>query len=176
MLLHPQRGARRSVDAPDTKIDMTPMIDVTFLIIVFFLCTLRFKSLEGRLGANLPRDVGVNDPSVAPVERPRLAVRVVAVGTLTRPDGAPYTAADAEARRRFVYDDSRQLEYRVGVTRTPDLAVALARAAELQAATGAAAVVLDVAPDVIQGEVVAVIDGLRGLGVEGVEFAASSAR
>ena len=55
MLLHPQRGARRSVDAPDTKIDMTPMIDVTFLIIVFFLCTLRFKSLEGRLGANLPR-------------------------------------------------------------------------------------------------------------------------
>ena len=91
MLLHPQRGARRSVDAPDTKIDMTPMIDVTFLIIVFFLCTLRFKSLEGRLGANLPRDVGVNDPSVAPVERPRLAVRVVAGGTLTRPDGAPYT-------------------------------------------------------------------------------------
>lgn len=176
MLIHPQRGARRVVDAPDTKLDMTPMIDVTFLIIVFFLCTLRFKTLEGRLGAHLPRDVGDHQGAEVPVEKPRLAVRVAAEGALLRPDGTPYTAADADAGRRFVHDASRALEYRIGVTRTRDREVAIARAADVQAATGAAAVVLDVAPGVTQGEVVALIDGLRGRGVNAVEFAASVTR
>ncbi|MDF1837417.1 MAG: biopolymer transporter ExbD, partial [Planctomycetota bacterium] len=39
--------------------DMTPMIDVTFLLLIFFMCTLKFKVLEGKLTAYLPKDVGV---------------------------------------------------------------------------------------------------------------------
>ncbi len=38
--------------------DLTPMIDVTFLLLVFFLCTLAFRPLEGRLEALLPKDGG----------------------------------------------------------------------------------------------------------------------
>ncbi len=42
------------------KIEMTPMIDVTFLLLIFFLCSIKFKILEGKLQTYLPKDVGVN--------------------------------------------------------------------------------------------------------------------
>jgi len=44
----------------ETVLEMTPMIDVTFLLLVFFLCTIKFKTLEGKIEAFLPKDVGVN--------------------------------------------------------------------------------------------------------------------
>jgi biopolymer transport protein ExbD len=47
------------------EIDMTPMIDVTFQLIIFFICTIKFKTLEGKLETQLPKDVGVN---AAPVD------------------------------------------------------------------------------------------------------------
>ena len=50
------------------------MIDVTFLIIIFFLC-LEFKTLEGKLAANLPKDVGVNTSKAEPMEK--LDIRIV---------------------------------------------------------------------------------------------------
>ena len=37
--------------------DMTPMIDVVFLLIIFFLC-IDFKILEAKLPAYLPKDKG----------------------------------------------------------------------------------------------------------------------
>ena len=43
----------------EIKVDMTPMIDVTFLLLIFFMCTLHFKSLEGMLASYLPKDQGV---------------------------------------------------------------------------------------------------------------------
>lgn len=36
------------------------MIDVTFQLIIFFICTIKFKTLEGKLETQLPKDVGVN--------------------------------------------------------------------------------------------------------------------
>jgi biopolymer transport protein ExbD len=38
--------------------DMTPMIDVVFQLIIFFMTTIRFKALEGKLETELPRDIG----------------------------------------------------------------------------------------------------------------------
>ena len=43
-----------------TETDMTPMIDVVFQLIIFFVCTIKYKSLEGKLETQLPKDVGVN--------------------------------------------------------------------------------------------------------------------
>jgi len=42
------------------ELQMTPMIDVTFLLLIFFLCSIRFRLLDGKLSAYLPRDRGVN--------------------------------------------------------------------------------------------------------------------
>jgi len=44
----------------EVEMQMTPMIDVTFLLLIFFMCSIKFKLLDGKLAAYLPRDVGVN--------------------------------------------------------------------------------------------------------------------
>ena len=49
---------RRSTPPPAPRIELTPMIDVTFLILVFFLCTIQLRSLEGQLESHLPRSSG----------------------------------------------------------------------------------------------------------------------
>jgi len=48
----------------DERLSMTPMIDVTFLLLLFFLCTLQFKRLEGKIPALLPRAGAGDAPSV----------------------------------------------------------------------------------------------------------------
>lgn len=58
----------------EAKIDMTPMIDVVFLLIIFFLC-IDFKVLEAKLPAYLPKDVGAHTTEVEPQEK--LSVRIV---------------------------------------------------------------------------------------------------
>lgn len=44
----------------EIKLDLTPMIDVTFLILIFFMVTLKFKTLEGKLVSYLPTDKGLS--------------------------------------------------------------------------------------------------------------------
>ena len=44
----------------ETRMELTPMIDVTFLLLVFFLCSIKFKVLEGKLSTYLPRDAGIH--------------------------------------------------------------------------------------------------------------------
>ena len=38
--------------------EFTPMIDVVFLLLIFFMCTLKFKTLENKLTTYLPTDKG----------------------------------------------------------------------------------------------------------------------
>lgn len=44
-------------------LNLAPMIDVTFLLLIFFSVTTTFKRAEGYLGARLPKDAG--RPTVA---------------------------------------------------------------------------------------------------------------
>ena len=55
-------ASRTTEEAASQEVDMqmTPMIDVTFLLLIFFMCSIKFKMLDGKLAAYLPRDVGVN--------------------------------------------------------------------------------------------------------------------
>ena len=46
----------------EIKQDMTPMIYVVFQLMIFFMSTIKFKTMEGKLSAYLPKDVGV-DPT-----------------------------------------------------------------------------------------------------------------
>lgn len=50
---------KRAKSLPDgSEPDLTPMIDMVFLLLIFFMCTLSFKVLEGRLSTHLPKDLG----------------------------------------------------------------------------------------------------------------------
>ncbi|MEQ8765851.1 MAG: biopolymer transporter ExbD [Planctomycetota bacterium] len=61
----------------EVKLEMTPMIDVTFLLLIFFMCLIKFKMLEGKLAAYLPKDVGVNNtPIEEPLEKIDLRITV----------------------------------------------------------------------------------------------------
>ena len=63
----------------DPVVGMTPMIDIVFQLLVFFLLTLRFKSVEHRIETRLP-DPGMAPTIVRPEERPTI------VATLHRVD------------------------------------------------------------------------------------------
>lgn len=43
----------------EIKMDMTPIIDMSFLLLIFFLCTLNMSGMEGLLLSYLPKNIGV---------------------------------------------------------------------------------------------------------------------
>ncbi|MFT7617642.1 MAG: biopolymer transport protein ExbD [Planctomycetota bacterium] len=51
---------KKSAVEEEIKMDMTPMIDVTFQLLIFFIITLKFKLLEKKLYSYLPTDFGTN--------------------------------------------------------------------------------------------------------------------
>jgi biopolymer transport protein ExbD len=57
----------------DSDLQMTPMIDVTFLLLVFFLCATKFKTLERKLDSYLPKDTG---PAPTPPPDDRLPTEI----------------------------------------------------------------------------------------------------
>jgi biopolymer transport protein ExbD len=50
--------ARTAALAERSGPDLTSMIDVVFLLLVFFLCTLQFRALDGQLPTHLSRNAG----------------------------------------------------------------------------------------------------------------------
>jgi biopolymer transport protein ExbD len=72
-----------NIKEPETvKMDLTPMIDVTFLLLIFFIVTLKFKVLEGRLDASLPKDMGTAATPSEPIEKVNVILLVSDPGTL----------------------------------------------------------------------------------------------
>ncbi|MHC4547205.1 MAG: ExbD/TolR family protein [Planctomycetota bacterium] len=61
----------------EAKLQLTPMIDMAFLIIIFFMC-LPFKTLEGKLQAFLPTDKGINPIPQEPPNEIKVQVHIVA--------------------------------------------------------------------------------------------------
>lgn len=45
-----------------SPLEMTSMIDVVFLLLIFFMCTTKFKLPEGSLRSHLPRNRGSSNP------------------------------------------------------------------------------------------------------------------
>jgi hypothetical protein len=102
--------ARPPIPDDDPKADMTPMIDVVFLMIVFFVC-IDFKVLESKLAAWLPRDRGSSRARAEPIEQLSVRVHVAAPGEVVR-------TTDGE---RFVLRGHR-VRWEVGPTVCADLA------------------------------------------------------
>lgn len=64
----------------EAKADMTPMIDVVFLMIIFFIC-IEFKVLESKLDAFLPTDKGSQNTVVEPEEQLAIKIHVESNGS-----------------------------------------------------------------------------------------------
>ena len=138
----------------ECELEMTPMIDVTFLLLIFFLLTLRFKTLEGKLSAYLPKDVGVNQMQAEPIEKVEITLRVVNEGKRMDPLDAtkPWSG---EKRYQWI---GREISYQIGPRKFTDLAALEARLVELHQADDKRPATIDSRPGTIYGDVVPVLD------------------
>lgn len=67
---------RERFEKEQMETDLTPMIDVAFLIIIFFMC-LPFKTLDGKLAAFLPTEKGLNPTPEKPPELFFIKIHIV---------------------------------------------------------------------------------------------------
>ena len=68
-------GSQDPNDNP-VSINVVPMVDIIFCLCVFFMCSMKFKELEGKFESWLPKDKGLDHPMKAetPIEEIRVAL------------------------------------------------------------------------------------------------------
>ena len=90
-------------------INVVPMVDVIFCLCVFFMCSFKFKQLEGRFDSWLPKDKGNLTPAAADaIEETRVALFWdEKTGSVTRQLGSRRVKDDAELQSllRQAHDD-----------------------------------------------------------------------
>lgn len=69
-------GKKKHKEEP-FELPLAPMIDVIFQLLIFFMCTMHFKSLEGKLSSHLPKDKGLFDTTVLNPQMDEYRIRLV---------------------------------------------------------------------------------------------------
>ena len=141
----PFRTERRQLE-----IKMTPMIDVVFLLLIFFVLTASFQVPE----QILPSDLSA--PGRTPVEEP-----------------IDQELDDLEEVVVKVTQDGERTQWKINETRYDSLDNVRRVLSALVRLEAGLPVILDVAGDVPLGRVIDVYDLCRAVGFEKVQFAAS---
>lgn len=98
----------------EVKPDMTPMIDVVFLMIIFFIC-IDFKVLESKLPAYLPKDKGSQSSMVEPQEQLSVKIYVENAGTPVYPAGIGPKDINPASGRPFRFKlENHRVKWEVG--------------------------------------------------------------
>lgn len=97
----------------EAKGDMTPMIDVVFLMIIFFIC-IDFKVLESKLPAYLPKDKGSQSDVVEPQEQLSVKIYVESAGTPIYPEGVTPGMISPNGRPYRFKLDGHRVKWEVG--------------------------------------------------------------
>jgi biopolymer transport protein ExbD len=150
----------------EVKPDMTPMIDITFLLLIFFIVTLKFKTLEGRLDSNLPKDMGTSNAETEEIEKVDIIIQIANPGTRV-PD--PKTRTTSKPLGRLEHFRGRFLRVSVGTntftvrTDALDKAGLFADLSSLRTALEGydrdeTPVTLDAREGVVYGDVIGVLD------------------
>ncbi len=160
----------RELAEEECELTMTPMIDVTFLLLIFFMCTIKFKTLEGKLAANLPKDVGVNTSEAEPVEKVDIKLILEKEGTKVHPrrEGMAWIGQGA-----FRYGDDRVVKYVIGPFETRKLSEVVKRLEELHRADEDRGSTIDARKDIVYSDVVKVLDAAIDVGFKEVTFVGS---
>ncbi len=150
----------------ECEMQMTPMIDVVFLLLIFFMCTLKFKTLEGKLSAYLPKDVGVNTFEAEPVEKVEIKLTVKHPGKKMSARN-PRLEWDGDGRFEYV---GRVIQYQIGPKRTEDIEVLADRLKEIFKADETRPATIDSRKGTVYGDVVAVLDAAILAGYTQITF------
>ena len=130
----------KKIAEDEARLEMTPMIDVTFLLLVFFMATLQFKTLDGKLAAYLPKEAG----SCWTEPEPSIDVRIFASEQGVSYSVGPKKVSTMETLRTLLQRYQAQ---------APDRPVAIGPA-----------------PGVDHGTTVGVLDTVLNIGFERVRF------
>lgn len=170
----------KEIQLEEHKLEMTPMIDVTFLLLIFFMCTIKFKTLEGKLAAYLPKDVGVNTSDAEPKEKIDIYLRLDQAGTrvLTRPlqvEGARVPWNSPEDGEFTLVD--HEVTYNVNRDSFEDDAAGLAKMRTkletLRRADPERAVTIKAMQGIVYRDIIPVLDTCIEVGFTDVTFAGS---
>jgi len=160
-------GVGSSQESMEMKGDMTPMIDVVFQLLIFFMLTIKFKLLEGKLSAYLPKDVGVNRTQAEPKDKVEIKLKVEREGSKLMPDdsGKPW---DGEGAFRFGPD--RVIRYSVGPKSSLEMREIVNRVKELYKIDPKGSVTIDPLPGTCYADVVKILDEVILIGYTDVSF------
>jgi biopolymer transport protein ExbD len=161
------------------EMEMTPMIDVTFLLLIFFVCTIKFKTLEGKLAAYLPKDVGVNSSDAEPKEKIDIVLKV-------KNAGEPVEFDAMEKGRKVPWTSPKQgeftllgheVEYNVNRDTFKDdeagIAAMSARLKQMLIVDPERAVTIKAMQGVVYKDIIPVLDTCIDVGFTDVTFAGS---
>jgi hypothetical protein len=156
----------RKCASADTQLNMTPMIDIVFQLILFFLFSLHFKSLDFRIETQMPNRYGIN-PGPMVDQPPHLCA------SLFRLDAEDPARARTKIRlggREWIVPDIGRA--------TPEARTAIFdqvrdQIASIHAVSDAMGEIAAPAPSgalVPHGDVIGVLDAFLGAKVKDVEF------
>jgi biopolymer transport protein ExbD len=161
------------------RLDMTPLIDCVFLMIIFFVC-IDFRVLEAKLPAYLPKDVGSKSTVVLPKEH--LIVRIHRAG-------ATPGSLDPETRRPWRFQlEGHTVRWEVGPRPFADAAAMHAELRRIAAdplslvpdpTTGQPKlppIVLEGLPGTYYADLAATTDAVHEAGFREIQFGAGSWR
>ena len=136
------------------KLEMTPMIDVTFLLLIFFMCMIKFKTLEGKLAAYLPKDVGVNPPDAEPIEKIDLVLKVARPGSKLHPlKEEPWSGTGP-----YRYGPDRVIQYAIGPRQVSSLEDVSRQLGDYFKADPERGMTIDPRQDIVNADVMAALD------------------
>ena len=117
----------------EAKLELTPMIDVSFLILIFFMC-LPFKTLEGKLQAFLPTDKGINPIPQDPPNEIKVSVHIVARNEVSRTWGpeTAQTTVQMPSRVKYKFGESTFIPGGINVINPVDVSQLRTPGAELR--------------------------------------------
>jgi biopolymer transport protein ExbD len=175
---------KRVEEEKASELNMTPMIDIVFQLLIFFMLSMHFKEVEGRLLSTLPKKSGL-ESSLAPVRLEEVRIVLCAGGDArthltdkgrheaAAKDGRVCRAAVekvdiGELRRTEDAADAREgnrAVYRAAARRARELVEALRTDRSKPAP-----VILDGDSEVAYEHVLGIVNACREAGIANVEF------
>ena len=159
------RRLARKRRTEESGLSLTSMIDVTFLLLVFFLLTIQFRTLDGRLSAYLPKGEGARPEDVTRQLDVEVTVRVAEAGRRV----APGTSRSWSGEGRFELE-GRVVHYAVGPRVHADPAGLLEDLAALRRADPDRKVKIEAGSAAVVQDVVVAVDAAIAAGFDEIAF------
>ena len=171
---------------------LTPMIDVIFQLLIYFILTMKIKSVEGKLLSRLPKDKGLASSAVSNPELEEVRIYICAGGDIRNHFGhkkGAHEKTEKDNKRCLVYVDKNEIGwlyktedkegkaednqkmYRLLATMTSEI---VGRTPSTQDATKLAPVILDADSEVPYEHIIGAVNACKEVDINNVEFVGNS--